>query len=120
MFCKVCGEVIPDDCIYCPKCGTAQRGEQTSDEKYIYKETAANTGKKILKATADLAMEMVVPVLESCITSATGTATKRLSEKADKTMKKYGLKEKTRSEKMRDGISGTIDKAKNIISRKKK
>lgn len=120
MYCKSCGQEIPDDSEFCNYCGTNQSSNHT--EKGSDNTNASKIVKNVTKKAVDVAGAIIVPELTSRL-SKTGkeigkSCGKTIEKKADKCLKRMGLKQKTPVDLVRE--AKPIEIGLNILEKKRK
>lgn len=97
MFCKACGEVIPDDSTFCSYCGVNQvssESEEMADDdvkisdKDTTKKIVKGVSKAVMTTASTVASAVVVPVIMKSSEKITKQATKKVTKKLNKTADK--------------------------------
>lgn len=97
MFCRKCGEQIPDNSEFCPVCGENQGITMTTEEtEKGGNGGAGKTAGKILKGAAGLVVTTVVSIAGSTVVEEVGKGMQKAVKKGTSNiLKAMGLKKKT-------------------------
>lgn len=97
MFCRKCGEIIPENSEFCPVCGENQGITMTTEEtEKNGNGSAGKTVGKILKGAAGAAVTMMGSVVVPIVSEEVGKGMQKAVKKGtSKFLKATGLKKKT-------------------------
>lgn len=99
MYCKMCGEIIADDCKFCPECGAIQQKQGDSEEKKVsLDKMKAYVGDVVGEFGKEIAKENLAKVEKS------------VSKKAKKVTHKVLVKAGIEKKNVADVIEGLMKK----------
>lgn len=103
MFCKKCGEVIQEDSVFCPKCGTKQKATLTEG-----RDNAGNVPIDILKHGAEAVVEEILQ-----------DSAQQLGQALHKKSKKATHKILVRTGLTKENVFDKIEKFQNKLKKRK-